>query len=1144
MDGPRVGQMEQDRTSHVEGSSLSPFLIPHPSPICQAESLSVKLQNGSTLDEKAHSEVNGNHPWLNFKPSYGTKHTAKGNASNRISPDLLQEKRDCMRYMQNGGIKRTFSEPSLYGLHRKKKLKSEEAKGRGDASLDSGDQPSVSNSCSERDFEDFTVEKDAASVLIQSAGCNCGAPETPGAPEIQNEEASDNINCHNRDTVLLCKSKAMPMPNGAIVSASSVETTHGERLEKTLSPYNPDHVSIAMQKTTPLTNVIHAQATDELACGTPPSSHTSGQISSPQTSNSELPQVLTAAATEVHNKENSGQPAILPASYTFQNPEPQLQKQHSEETHQSPIESADVPGTMGQVPNQNFALPNQDFSLSSSSNLKVQSNSSERLAEPVEENGALFQNDSIFQNSFSPPMAACSSPTSELHIVLPIGPTEGQNSYDTTSEETHLKEKREQHRGEFATHISGLVQETLSSQQTLQEKKQVSQPPGSESDQTLTDIAPCTRQGYPKEMKTKLEPWILGNHKELQQYQHLLGQIDPEIHADNKRDQAKDQMQRTHLQSQSPWAGMTSPPFRHSESPQKSNEVLLRTMLQLQSKSMEPSHSKQYPGSPDALKRVSQPACYQSIVQCEQIPPRYKSKASPLPPSPTADQQTQSPKHSTQSTKMNPLLKSHEQQQNAKHFHFQPQAERRTELSLEAQLKPQHLTPPPVENEQLIRSHILQQMLQSQPTQLPQSPQVTLNTQQSMQMKNRDFPYSHSSQGLPPEGTSFSQLKLEESFETANSYFKSVEFPVQNMQNRTEQGLDVDNKEPLYNPVFKANTATKHSYPNNMHLVAEKKENAMSAELFAENVAHDLQHRQYYPKQDVPQCFQEQKPQPQQTSALQSPFQQMQGYPHLNANMLDQQTTHTQPRYLPCSQQAPSPTVDQRACNLPPQPQRDFPKHAALRWHILNKQEQQMNQNKSETYSNLGHKPIKTEAASRLSACLRPPSTSQLENKIWKKTIKQEVQHSGCENMQQKSIIETMEQQLKQIQVKTLFDHKSLAIKSPKNVKVETSGPITVLSRNSTAADFSSLPDQQTIHSYDKTPTKKTAGSALNNFLESPSKLLDTPVKNLLDTPIKTQYDFPSCSCVGKSACTLFSSNRKRSILFGFTCATLSSLLL
>ncbi|KAJ3614456.1 hypothetical protein NHX12_018028, partial [Muraenolepis orangiensis] len=37
---------------------------------------------------------------------------------------------------------------------------------------------------------------------------------------------------------------------------------------------------------------------------------------------------------------------------------------------------------------------------------------------------------------------------------------------------------------------------------------------------------------------------------------------------------------------------------------------------------------------------------------------------------------------------------------------------------------------------------------------------------------------------------------------------------------------------------------------------------------------------------------------------------------------------------------------------------------------------------------------------------------------------------------------------------------------------------------------------------------------SLQTFLESPMKLLDTPIKNLLDTPIKTQYDIASCHCV------------------------------
>lgn len=80
------------------------------------------------------------------------------------------------------------------------------------------------------------------------------------------------------------------------------------------------------------------------------------------------------------------------------------------------------------------------------------------------------------------------------------------------------------------------------------------------------------------------------------------------------------------------------------------------------------------------------------------------------------------------------------------------------------------------------------------------------------------------------------------------------------------------------------------------------------------------------------------------------------------------------------------------------------------------------------------------------------------------------------------------------------------------------SGPVTVLTRQTTAAELDSHTqalEQQATPSSEKTPTKRTAGSVLNNFLESPSKLLDTPIKNLLDTPVKTQYDFPSCRCVG-----------------------------
>ncbi|XP_042322839.1 methylcytosine dioxygenase TET2 isoform X3 [Sceloporus undulatus] len=752
--------MEQNRTNHVDGNSLSPFLIPNPSHVCQAEPLSVKLQNGIPSAKKACVEVNGNHTWLHFKNSYEMKYALKGNASNRISPDFVQEKRDCSRYMQNGGIKRTFSDPSLYGLYQNKKFKQdEETKGRKDALLDDGDQPDISNACRKKDSVDFRVEQSAASVLLQSSRYNCGALESPHAPQIQNELENENINCHKRDIAFLHKNKAVPIPNGAIVSASSMENMHGELLEKTLSQYNPDHVSIAMQKTTSLTNAINTQATNELACGIPHSSHTSGQISSPQTSNSELPQVLTSVATEIHNTENSNKPPILSSCYTFQNPE--LQQQKSENTHQSPAENF-APGNAGQVPNLDYSLTSQDFSLNPNNSLKAQNNSLERLSEPADENGALFKQDSMFKKgSFSPPSVAASSPTPEINSILSTEGSEGHNNpSETQSQKAHFngeKNGEQQLQGEITTQIPDCCHQALNSQQGLQQGAQVSKPSGNETDPVLSVMTSGIRQQYPNELQTKLEPHIqdpqiLGSSKELQHFQHLLGQINQENLGANEKDLVKNQFQQSKSHMQSSWAGMTSPHFHPNESPPKSNEVLLRTMLQFQSNSAEQIHLEQYSENPDRSKGCTGDACYQNITQCEQIPALYKGEATQLPPRLTADQQMQFQKHSPpQPAKIDTLLKSHEQQQNEKHFHFETQAEHHNEESLQAQLKPQHLNNPPLENEQFLRSHILQQMLQSQPVQLPQSPQLTINSQQpTLQMKNRDlpqtFPHSHSSQ--------------------------------------------------------------------------------------------------------------------------------------------------------------------------------------------------------------------------------------------------------------------------------------------------------------------------------------------------------------------------------------------------------------
>ncbi|XP_071975006.1 methylcytosine dioxygenase TET2 [Engystomops pustulosus] len=219
-----------------------------------------------------------------------------------------------------------------------------------------------------------------------------------------------------------------------------------------------------------------------------------------------------------------------------------------------------------------------------------------------------------------------------------------------------------------------------------------------------------------------------------------------------------------------------------------------------------------------------------------------------------------------------------------------------------------------------------------------------------------------------------------------------------------------------------------------------------------------------------------------------------------NQDRSSQQSAINQNRYLPQSNSTAQPLLTQRGYNPQFSNQMNcIPKHAALRHHLLQRREQTKHESSSARRS------VKVENSSS-SVCMRAPH----ESKTGKKTIKQEFQHFGPEHIQQRSILETMEQQMKQYPSKSLFHHQVSTIKSPKHVKVESSGPVTVLTTHTKTSTL----DQQIVHPQEKTPTKRAAGSALSNFLDSPSTLLSTPIKNLLDTPIKTQYDFPSCSCV------------------------------
>uniref|UniRef100_A0A6I8NWP2 Methylcytosine dioxygenase TET n=1 Tax=Ornithorhynchus anatinus TaxID=9258 RepID=A0A6I8NWP2_ORNAN len=1129
--------MEQDRPNHVEGSRLSPFLISASPHVCQTEPLAVKLQNGNPLPEKVHHEVNGDsNKWLPHKSNYGVSHM-KGSQYNRTSPDFTQENRELSKCVQNGGIKRTFSEPSLVALHQNKKVKpDQEANGERGVPVGSQEesqgpgisQPRVSDSCREEEEPGNLPERaDAVSAFTDPSRWNRSGSENPDLL-ILNEQEGENATYH-KNLVLFLKNKAVPMPNGATVSASSMENTHGELLEKTLSQYYPDRVSIAMQKTTSHANAINSQATNELLYEATHSSHTSGQTDSPQTSISELPQVPAAGGPEARRAEDAGDPAPLPGSCPLQKPEEQLQASDPVfELDPSPTENDSLQGAPGPVPSEGFRSAPR-------SNSQAPGGGPEAYFEPEESNGAYYQRSSVFPKDSSfvaltpssspppaPPPPIPQLPSEVLHAGLV---PEGPRPYLSRAEETLPREMKAEGPPEGSGAQSpgpalGLPEEPQKSciGETRVPTPGASGPPLG-----------------PEEMRSTPEPFrhppVGGSGVKLQPpYRQLAEENEPGAAAEGEKAVASGVPAPQAQPYLKPgWIELTSPHYHHqAESCPKSSEALLRSILQYPSSLHDQPRFRQYSGSPGPVQGLPGQAYGQKTTQREQLPRSYQMEAPQGQPQAPGDPPPPFPQpHLPQpDSQLQPLARLHGTQK----FHFQPRMVRPPEKASGPVLKQQPLNPQASETEPFLRTHpVLHE--QAAQGQVGQSPHLAANQQQPpqmFQMKSTEqmaqaFPHSQGGAEQQREGPPFPQMKMEEYFHVEQCYVKSSEFQARNTQTGLEPAQGVNSRDSPYSQILKSSASSLQlPCPGAARPVSERKDSTVGPDPFAGAKHRDPQPPQYYPNSGTPKQdghpggVRTPEPKPQQALGLQPPLPQSQGFNLRPPALTGQQATQLmQQRYLlqypPSAPLAPG----QRGSPLQPVPQKDLQKHAALRWHLLQKQEQQAQPPKNEL-GGLGRRPIKVETGARPPTCMRPGGGGQAEGKTWKKSIKQEVQHFGCESLQQKSIIETMEQQLKQIQVKSLFDHKALTIKSPKHVKVETAGPITILTRHTGATELDGhtpASEPQAIAS-EKTPTKRTAGSVLNHFLESPSKLLDTPIKNLMDTPVKTQYDFPSCSCV------------------------------
>nr|XP_046272843.1 methylcytosine dioxygenase TET2 [Scatophagus argus] len=273
--------------------------------------------------------------------------------------------------------------------------------------------------------------------------------------------------------------------------------------------------------------------------------------------------------------------------------------------------------------------------------------------------------------------------------------------------------------------------------------------------------------------------------------------------------------------------------------------------------------------------------------------------------------------------------------------------------------------------------------------------------------------------------------------------------------------------------------------------------------------------KQFQPQRPNNHCHQPNHADISQTSA--------QSQPHLTEGAINQQVSmQSHPKVE--QQLKISCTEFQRGPRLPLRPvgaHGDFQRHAALRMHLLQKQERQGPLPPPQSISDPKHglRAVKMENGPRFEL---PVSQQQEQQQQLREAgiggiqVKQENQQSLCEqSKRQGSILASMEQSLRQYQLSPVYEKKSFVINSSNKVKVESSGPVTVLSTNaglngleSSAAASTHIPLKKPP---DSTPKKE---HLLQSFIESPMKLLDTPIKNLLDTPMKTQYDIASCHCV------------------------------
>ncbi|XP_010886825.2 methylcytosine dioxygenase TET2 [Esox lucius] len=1005
-------------------------LLAHLGAKTQDNLITASHQNGTQSPEGVPQQINGVGNWNHHsKAGTGGVNPMKRHRENCSSPAGVQGLFDQDSYnMINGeDLKHVLSDQALTGLHQPKKLRADSEINGGDEGREMWDKKDVS------DIMDNFPE------LTKPGDFDCDEPKL--------DKRNLSITYSNGGDIFSL-SRNKQITNGATMSPNSMEGTPGDLLEKTLSRYYPEQVSIASQ------------------VGTPASQPEAGLVDDISSLTNELPELPEQATTHSPTSLTSGFPDISAQMPTSELRLQQTGRSAPEGQGRNGYISSAAPYMVNGYSNSYAEEHQQTQSVDASR--QHQTSAQGMYGKPSQE----FNH----QNSFMPPVEQ-STPlqTEEAGGFSPSPfPSPG---------------------------VGRMGQNEGKDQQQYDIQQTGSCGAGSRGSQDSMGLAPLQGGGESGSQRSLQNGMMEDNNQQQKRVGADPGCTNPQMGWIDLNSQGRgqmlepDQAQRFQTGGQNFDVGPSGGAYqqqkpRPAQSPhQGQHNTAPEWQQQANSKGSSHMHQRQQQSHP---QHMAQQRC-------------------PLPP-------------------------SQQQPGGENRFHTPTQAEHLCEgdPDLEEILS---LQPPQHQRHQ-------QQRPLSHPSQY--DGQQSVNTSQSEDPNQGQMDGQQLLNKLKLE----EYIRLEKQLKSPGGGYRGPGGPNQpgHQQQIRSMSPSVMRNNSGFSP---AEPSQSNSAQQPQQMPWRHSSNNMEIEMELEmkqQQQQQQQQRQYTPSPRSRQySHQQQPPHLRQSPSdhMDFPLTQTPPQPHLPQGALNQQVSTQQQQMYPKMEQIQPDSCAQYQRGGPPPlghggPQGDFQRHAALRMHLLQRQSERgslcpPNPQGPGDFKH-GLRPVKLENGPRFEHPHNlgpgPPPLMQRQQQggelgVGGVQVKQEYNPQpqvSCggdqsQSSSQRSILATMEQTLRQYQLSPVFERKSLIVKSPNKVKVEQSGAVTVLSTN---ADLSMGAEDlgmgggpatnvlKRSHP-DYTPKKEPM---LQSFMDSPMKLLDTPIKNLLDTPIKTQYDIPSCHCV------------------------------